>query len=160
MPAAYSVPLASGASYTAQSDFLQVVQIQNGVVIEVVAFHIAVISEVQQAQEEWLRIGIFRGATTVSAGGIPERPVDEFTTANHINTFYGPDTIATGGTEVLLWADAMNVRQRYERRFPKGEGPRSAANAAAGGIIAIRMLSTPADAIQFEGTAYVLATRE
>ena len=73
-------------------------------------------SELQEAQEEWLRIRVIRGHTTVGSGGAAAtaRPLSAVDTAYGGTCRTNDTTVASAGTAVNLWSDAFNVRSGYE----------------------------------------------
>jgi hypothetical protein len=73
-------------------------------------------SELQEAQEEWLRLRVIRGHTTVGSGGAAAtaRPLSPNDTAYGGSARTNDTTIASAGTAVNLWSDAMQVRIGYE----------------------------------------------
>jgi hypothetical protein len=73
-------------------------------------------SELQEAQEEWVRLKIIRGHTTVGSGGaaVTARPLDLGDTAFSGSIRANDTTIASAGTAVDLWSDGFNVRSGYE----------------------------------------------
>jgi hypothetical protein len=73
-------------------------------------------SELQEAQEEWLRLRIIRGHTTVGSGGAAAtaRPLAPGDSAFGGSCRTNDTTIASAGTAVNLWSDALQVRVGYE----------------------------------------------
>jgi hypothetical protein len=84
--------------------------------VALTGFVIKATSEVAEAQEEWLRIRVIRGHTTVGSGGAaatarPDSPID---TAFGGSARTNDTTIASAGTAVNLWSDAFQVRVGME----------------------------------------------
>jgi hypothetical protein len=102
-------------------------------------------SELQEAQEEWVRLKIIRGHTTVGSGGAAAtaRPLDPGDTAYSGSCRVNDTTIASAGTGVDLWSDAFQVRVGYELfRAPEDWFWTTGAN-----FIVVRLMSTVADDI-------------
>lgn len=123
--------------------------------IEVTGLGIYITSELQEAQEEWLRMKWVRGHTT--SGSTPEatptpRPVDPDDAAAGFTCEMDNTTIASGGTAVDLPAFGVNVRAGYEIFYPDGHGPRTH---QAAGLLVCRMMSTLADDVTMSITAWV-----
>lgn len=80
-----------------------------------------VTSEIQEAQEEWLRCKIIRGHTT--SGSTPDatptpRPVKHGDAAAGFTAELSNATIASAGTGIDIGAFAFNVRAGYELMVP------------------------------------------
>jgi hypothetical protein len=113
---------------------------------------LAVTSELGDAEEEMLRIGIFVGATTQGTGGnaatgnpfISVNGADDAATVRTVDT-----TIATAGTEVRRYVDAFNVRIGWNY-YPAPEHRIMVENAA---VLAVRLLAAVADTLGMSGTA-------
>ena len=107
-------------------------------------------SEIQEAQEEWVRLKIIRGHTTVGSGGAAAtaRPLDPGDTAYSGSCRTNDTTIASAGTAVDLWSDAYNVRAGFELfRAPEDWFWTTGAN-----FIVVRLMSTVADDISLMAT--------
>lgn len=124
--------------------------------IAVVGLGIYITSEVQEAQEEWLRMKWIRGHTT--SGSTPEttptpRPVNHVDPAASFTCEMDNTTIASAGTAVDLHGFGVNVRAGYEVFYPDkfeiwtDQG---------GGLLVCRMMSTLADDVTMSITAWVL----
>ena len=123
--------------------------------IELVGLAIFVTSELQEAQEEWLNLKIIRGHTT--SGSTPEvtptpRPTSHIDTAAGFTCEMDNTTIASAGTAVDLASPAMNVRAGYEVFYPERCGFYTD---QAAGLLVVRMMSTLADDVTMNITAWV-----
>lgn len=122
--------------------------------IELIGLELWVTSELQEAQEEWLRLRVIRGHTTVGTGGAnptPQPTDDNFAaagfTANTLRT-----GIASAGTAVNLASMAFNVRAGFERFWPEGCGFKT----RGASLLVVRLMAAVADDVTMSGTAYVL----
>lgn len=108
------------------------------------------ITEVGEAQEEWLRIKIIRGHTTAASGGsaLTARALTPGDAAAGATVRANDTTIASGGTAVDLHATAFPVRQGLFYLPPPELRP-SVANAE---ILAIRLMAAPIDSVTMTGT--------
>lgn len=123
--------------------------------IEVVGLGIYITSEVQEAQEEWLRLKWVRGHT--SSGSTPEasptpRPTNHIDPAAAFTCELDNTTIASAGTAVDIHSFGMNVRAGYEIFYPEGCGPWTD---QAQGLLVCRMMSTLADDVTMQITCWV-----
>jgi hypothetical protein len=145
-----------GVAVTAQQDLFYVAPADDKP-CEIVGFFLGQSTEVGDAAEEFLRYAIIRGHTTVGSGGTAPtpRPVDRSGGAAGFTARVNDTTIASSGTGVTLHADTFNVRAGEKLWIP--EGCWAEATQADGSIV-VRLLSTPADSITFDGTLYVRET--
>ena len=86
--------------------------------IAVTAFGVKIISELQEAQEEWLRFKWVQGHTTSGTGApstITPRPLSKNDSAAGFTCEILNDAIASAGTAVDIWpGDAVQVRNGME----------------------------------------------
>lgn len=124
--------------------------------IEICGLYLAVVSEIGEAQEEWIRLRVIRGHT--SSGSTPissptPAPLNPTDTAAGFTVECNNSTIASGGTAVNLHSDAFNVRAGFQwGPVPEGFGwVCSQANTT----IVVRQMSTVADDLNMSGTVYI-----
>lgn len=113
--------------------------------IALVGIGLYVTSEVQEAQEEWLRCKIIRGHTT--SGSTPDasptpRPVKHNDPAAAFTAELANATIASAGSPVDAGAFAFNVRAGYEIMVP-GEFEWTTDQTA--GLLVIRLTTAVVD---------------
>lgn len=120
--------------------------------IELIGLEIFNLSEVQEAQEEWLRFRVIRGHTTTGNGTAttprPTSPADS--AAGFSAKTYGT-TIASAGTAVNLESFAIQVRAGREIIFPDG----CSFWTSGADLLVVRLLAAPADDLTMSGTAWV-----
>jgi hypothetical protein len=111
-------------------------------------------SELQEAQEEWLRWRIIRGHATVGSGGAAAtaRPVNENDIAAGFTARTLDTTIASAGTAVNMHSDAFQVRIG-EVFWPPPEARIMCAQTAT--TIVVRLMAAVADDVTASGTLYV-----
>lgn len=114
-------------------------------------------SEIQEAQEESLRISIIRLPATVTSGNgsaVTPQPLNSITTAAGFTAKANGSTVATTtGTAATLEEFAWNVRiTPLERWWPD---PAFAPSVRQDSVLVVRCQSTPADDISIAITAYV-----
>lgn len=123
--------------------------------IAVTGLVIKTTSEVQEAQEEWLRIRVIRGHTT-SGSGAPTtataRPLSPNDAAAGFANELLNDTIASAGTGVNLHSDAFQVRAGYEIWLP----PEDWWWTSGADLLVVRGMAAPADDVTISSTIYVL----
>lgn len=109
-------------------------------------------TEVQEAQEEWLRCQVIRGHTTTGNGtSATPRPVAApDTAAGFVAETYGT-TIASAGTGVALHSFAFNVRAGYEIFYPEGCGFWT----SGADLLVVRLMAAPADDLSMNMTFFV-----
>jgi hypothetical protein len=122
--------------------------------IELIGLELWSTSELQEAQEEWLRLRIIRGHTT--SGSTPAVsptpvPTDDGYAAAGFTCEVGNETLASAGTGVNAASFAFNVRTGFERFWPEGSGFR----ARGANLIVVRLMAAPADDLTMNGTAYI-----
>lgn len=124
--------------------------------IELVAMELWVTSELQEAQEEWLRLAVIRGHATDGTGGTSTtpRPLDPKDAAAGFTCDVLRTAIASTGTPVTLAAPAMNVRAGYSwGPVPIGYGYRIT---AAEGLLVVRLVAAVTDDVTMSGWCTVV----
>ena len=121
--------------------------------IELKSLVLKTTSELQEAQEEWLRIRIIRGHTTSGNGtATTPRPLSPVDTAAGFAAETVGATIASAGTAVNLWSDAFQVRAGYELFRAPLEG----FWASGADLLVVRLMAAVADDVTMTGTAEVV----
>lgn len=120
--------------------------------IELFGIGIYPLTEVQEAQEEWVRCAIIRGHTTSGNGtSATPRPVaPDDVAAGFVAETYST-TIASAGTAVQLHSFGFNVRAGYEIFYPEGAGFWTSGTS----LLVVRMLAALADNANFSMTFWV-----
>lgn len=122
--------------------------------IQIEAISLAVVSELAEAEEEWLRLKVIRGHTTSGSGGTATtpRPLRGADTAAGFSAETCNTAIATTGTAVDLWADGFNVRAGFQLGpFPEEMGF-GAVNAE---LLVVRLMTAVADDVTMSGSVIV-----
>jgi hypothetical protein len=122
--------------------------------IELYGIKLYTTSELQEAQEEWLRLRVIRGHIT--SGSTPAatptpRPVVETDAAALFTAEIYNTTIASAGTPVNLDSLAMNVRAGYEILLPEGSGY----TASGANLLVVRLMAGPTDDVVMNMTYFV-----
>lgn len=122
MPRDYTVSVENQLITTTDGDvdFLEL-DAATDLPVELYGIGIYPTTEVQEAQEEWMRLQIIRGHTTTGNGtSTTPRPVSlADAAAGFTAKIYGA-TIASAGTAVNLHAFGVQVRAGYEIFYPEG----------------------------------------
>jgi hypothetical protein len=110
-------------------------------------------SELQEAQEEWLRLRVIRGHTTTGNGtATTPRPLSPADAAAGFAAETVGATIASAGTALNLWSDAFQVRAGYELfRAPEDYFWTSGAD-----LLVVRLMAAVADDLTMSGTIDVV----
>lgn len=122
--------------------------------IELVGLELWATSELQEAQEEWLRLRIIAGHATsgsTPASSPTPRPVEDGYAAAGFTAEVGNETIASTGTAINHASMAMNVRTGFERFWPEGSGFR----VRGANLLVVRLMAAPVDDLTMNGTAYL-----
>lgn len=120
--------------------------------IELFGIRLFSTSEVQEAQEEWLRCEVIRGHTTSGNGtAATPRPVSPADAAASFAAETYGTTIASAGTAVVLDAFAFNVRAGYELLLPEGCGYWT----SGASLLVVRLMAGPADDLSLNMTFHV-----
>lgn len=132
-------------------DFIELTAASN-LPIELVGLKIHVLTEVQEAQEEWLRFKIIRGHTTSGSGtAATPRPVSPADAAASFTAEVYGATIASAGTAVDLDAFGVQVRAGEQFIMPEGMGYWTSGTS----LLVVRLMAAPADALNYSLTAWV-----
>jgi hypothetical protein len=120
--------------------------------IELVGFKLTPLTEVQEAQEEWLRVMIIRGHTTSGNGtSTTPRPVSAVDTAAGFVAEIDSATIASAGTAINLDAFGVNVRAGEQIFYPEGIGYW----VTGADLLVVRLMAAAADDFNMSMTFYV-----
>jgi hypothetical protein len=120
--------------------------------IELFGIQLFTTSEVQEAQEEWLRLSVIRGHTTTGNGtSATPRPLNAVDAAAGFAAETFGTTIASAGTGITLMSFAMNVRAGYEIFLPEGCGFWT----SGADLLVVRMMAAPADDVSMNMTYWV-----
>lgn len=122
--------------------------------IEVVGYKINVTSELQEAQEEWLRFRWIRGHTT--SGSTPNstptpRPCSNADAAAGFTCEAYNTTIASAGTAVNLESFAVQVRAGDSMLYPE----RCSYWTNEADLLVVRLLAAPTDDVVCNATLWV-----
>lgn len=110
--------------------------------IELFGIQIFSLTELQEAQEEWLRCQVVRGnATTGNGTSATPAPVDINTGASSFTAKTYGSTLASGGTAVNLMPFGVQVRAGYEIFLPEGCGFKT----TQASLLCVRLMAGPAD---------------
>lgn len=110
--------------------------------VELVGWKIMFTSEVQEAQEEWLRFKVIRGHTTTGNGtATTPRPVSVADAAASFTAKIYGATIASVGTAVDLDSFAVQVRAGDAMILPEGMGYWTSGSS----LLVVRLMAAPAD---------------
>lgn len=120
--------------------------------IELVGLKIHVLTEVQEAQEEWLRFKIIRGHTTTGNGtAVTPRPTSPADAAAGLTAkVYGP-TIASVGVPVDLDAFGVQVRAGESIIYPEGCSFWTSGTS----LLVVRLMAAAGDNLSYTLSAYV-----
>ncbi len=120
--------------------------------IELFGIQIMSTSEVQEAQEEWIRCKVIRGHTTTGNGtsATPRPLATPDAAAGFVAETFGT-TIASAGTGIDLASFAFNVRAGYEIFLPEGCGFWT----SGADLLVVRMMAAPADDFSANMTFWV-----
>jgi hypothetical protein len=121
--------------------------------IELIGMGIYPLTEVQEAQEEWVRCQVIRGHTTTGNGtATTPRPCDvDDAAAGFTAKIYGA-TIASAGTAINNHPFGFNVRAGYEIFYPERCGFTTSGTT----LLVVRMMAALADAANFSMCFWVL----
>lgn len=122
--------------------------------LAVVGLMISQISDVGDAAEEMLRLEIIRGFTGSGSGGSSATPAatDPSDGAASFTAEVNNTTLATTGTGTVLHADAFNIRSGFQMWWT----PEAMLKCAQGGLLVVRLMAAPEDAVTLSGTLYVM----
>lgn len=149
----FTVSVENQAIATADGD-VDLVELDAGtdVPIELVGIGLYCLTEVQEAEEEWVRCQIIRGHTTTGNGtSTTPRPCDHNDAAAAFTAKVYGATIASAGTAVNLHPFGFNVRAGYEIFYPEDCGFTTSGTS----LLVVRMMAALADAANFSMTFWV-----
>lgn len=151
-PRVYTVEFSS-AALTTSADFFEISPADDKPV-QLLGVFIGQSTELGDAAEEQLRWSVIRGFTTSGSGGTTPtpRPLNPSDAAAGFTCEAANTTVANTGTTNTLHRDVFNVRAGLAHWWtPETYPGASQANTT----IVVRLESTPADSITFDGTLYV-----
>jgi len=113
-----------------------------------------VISELGDAAEEWLRLQVIRGFTSVGSGGtsvtLSATPRQNLADADPAVTLrYNDSTVATTGTTQILWGGGMNVRAGLDKVWLPETRPWCTQGQSS---ILVRLMAAVTDDVTMSGT--------
>lgn len=156
MPRLYTAEFEAQSVTTANGDYeLFELDPADDKPIEVCALFLAVTSELQEAQEEWLRIRVIRGHATDGTGGTSTtpRPLNSIDAAAGFTADTLRTAIASTGSPINLHSDGFNVRAGYQwGPVPEGFGWFCSEG---DGLLVIRLMAAVTDDVTMSGTVYV-----
>lgn len=124
--------------------------------IEICGLFLSVVSELGEAQEEWIRLQVIRGYTT--SGSTPlttptPAPLNPGDAAAGFTVECNNSTVASSGTPVPLHSEGFNVRAGYQwGPVPDGFGWQAS---QANTLIVVRQVAAVTDDVSMSGTIYV-----
>lgn len=152
MARTYTVPF-TAVSVSAAQDLWEITPADDKPV-KILGLVIGQYSDVGDSASENLSVKISRGWGTSGSGGSAGAPVP----VGHNDSAVGfaaevnNTTVASSGTEVVLFSDVWNTQAGYQMWFP--EGCQIGCSQATGAILTVR-ITAPADAITANGTLFV-----
>jgi hypothetical protein len=146
----YTVVISGVASPAAAFDFLEINAAAEKP-IRLLRMRIAQTSE-PTTEEEQLAVTIQRAHSTSGSGGSAPtpRPLKLASAAAGFTAETMNTTQATGGSPLVLFEDAMNIRAGYDMAFAPEEAPESV-----NGTRFVVQCSAPADAVTFRATFWI-----
>ena len=110
--------------------------------IELVGICIYPLTEIQEAQEEWLRAQVIRGHTTTGNGtATTPRPCDPDDVAASFTAKIDGATIASAGTAVNMHPFGVQVRAGYEIFYPERMGFKT----SGASLLVVRLMAAAVD---------------
>lgn len=153
MPSVFTVSVENQSIATADGD-VDLLELDAGtdLPIELIGIGIYITSEVQEAQEEWLRCKVMRGHTTTGNGtSTTPRPCSPGDTAAAFTAKIYGATIASAGTAVDMHSFGVNVRAGYEIFYPEECGFFTSGTS----LLVVRMMAALADVASVNMTFWV-----
>lgn len=152
MPRTYTVNF-NAVSVSAAQDLFEITPADDKPV-RILGVVVGQYSDVGDAASENLSIKISRGWGTSGSGGssYTPSPLDPVDTAAGFTAEINNTTVASTGTEVVLWSDVWNTQAGYVQWFPEGAQP--TCSQANGTILTVR-ITAPADAVTANGSLVV-----
>lgn len=122
--------------------------------VKILGLVIGQYSDVGDASAENLSVKVSRGWGTSGSGGSAPTPspVGQADAAAGFTAETNNTTVASTGTEVVLFSDVWNTQAGYQMWFPEGAQP--GCSQATGAILTVR-ITAPADAVTANGTLFV-----
>lgn len=153
MPRMYTVQFENGAITNASGDYdLLELDAATDLPIELVGWKITVLSELQEDQEEWLRVSVIRGNTTTGNGtATTPRPVSPADAAASFVAETLSSTPASAGTAVTLDSFGLNVRAGDSLILPEGIGYWTSGAA----LLCVRLNAAVVDDLMMSATFWV-----
>jgi hypothetical protein len=153
MPRVYTIEFEGQSVTNANGDYdLFSLQPADDKPIEITGLVLVTTSEIAEAQEEFLRIRVVRGHTSLTGGTsttpVPADPID---TASGATCAVLHTTIASAGTAVFPFSDAFQVRAGYNFMWPDRHGPRCS---QAQTSIVVRLMAAVTDDVTMSGTLF------
>ncbi len=146
----YSVAF-DGVAATVAIDFFELSPASQAPII-VHGFILSQSSDVGDAAEEILRIGVIRGNSTSGSGG--STTTAQKRNAGDASANTGAETCnttqASTGTPIALMYDTFNVRTGYQFWWP----PELRPTCTNGALFCVRLMAAPADSLTFSGTIW------
>jgi len=153
VPSVFTVEVENQTIATADGD-VDLLELDAGTdkPIELIGMGIYVTSEVQEAQEEWVRCRVIRGHTTTGNGTTttPQPCTLGDSAAGFTAKVYGA-TIASAGTPTNLKSFGFNVRAGYEIFYPEECGFIT----TGASLLVVRMMAALADVASVNMTFWV-----
>jgi hypothetical protein len=121
----------------------------------ILAVYLSVISELGDAQEEWLRLQWIRGHATVGSGGAAvttPTPLSPTDAAAGFTARTNDTTIASAGTAVVVHSDAFNVRSGWVY-IPTPETVIQVTQTQT--TLVLRLMAAVTDDVVMTGTCYI-----
>lgn len=152
MPRTYTVNF-NAVSVSAAQDLFEITPADDKPV-RVLGIVVGQYSDVGDSASENLNIKISRGWGTSGSGGSSPTPspLDPADSAAGFAAEVNNTTVASTGTEVVLFSDVWNTQAGYQMWFPEGVQPEC--SQASGAILTVR-ITAPADSITTNGTLFV-----
>jgi hypothetical protein len=155
MPRVYTVEFENVTWANASGDIeIFSIQAADDKVCAIKKIKLKVISEVAEAQEEWLRIRAIAGHTSAGTGGATPtpRPLSVNDSAAGFTARTNDTAIASGGTARNLLSDAFQVRAGYEEEF----APEDWMWNTQAEFWVLRLMAAVADDVVASGTLWVV----
>lgn len=151
MPRTYSVQF-NAVSVSAAQDLFEITPADDKPV-RILGLVLGQYSDVGDAASENLNVKISRGWGTSGSGGTAPTPapLDAVDTAAGFTAEVNNTTVASTGTEVVLFSDVWNTQAGYQVWFPEGAQPQCSQGQT---MLTVR-ITAPADAITANGTLFV-----
>lgn len=158
MPRSYSVSVSAVSLTAAVTDIFEILTVRDKPAVRILGLVIGQSSDVGDANAENLGIKISRGWTTSGTGGstataVPLDGLDSAASFATVETM-NATTVASAGTEVVLFADVWNTQAGYQMWFPEGVQPYLPITTATGYYTTVRV-TAPADPVTLSATLFL-----